>query len=493
MFRHHHHHYIGLTLARSNVHNDSVIHAIHTKMADTDKEEDDSEPVVLNVGGTIFETTYETLRHEPDTLLATLRPSSPEYRPTRGHFFFDRNPDIFNCVLDLYRTGELHLPHGFCGATLRTELKFWRIPEDRIGICCLQTYFKYDTDREVLDTLHEAFEAKVLDYNPKEADSSKWVKIKRTCWLFLDQPNSSPAAKVFSYFYLGIVVLSGILFCCGTHPDFLQTTCVPTNETDFGFLNPENPKEVLLLTTRPTFALEVGGWFVLIFFSIEFLIHFFLCPVKSEFFKSGLNVLDGILFVCMWMVFSFEFHSDIVYSNRHLGMFYLVLKSMMILRLFRLLRLVKQYSALRILTVSLVASLKELGLLLITFLMASVFFASFIYFAEFEEPSTFPHIFIGIWWSVVTMTTVGYGDTFPKSTPGHLVGSACAICGVLILSMPIAIVATKFSNFNDRNAERERSKNLKSADPYTPRESPNTSKLFLTKVSSVLEVKQSPT
>lgn len=197
MFCQQHHHYTGLTLARSNIPGEGLLYAIHTKMADTEKEEpDDFEPVILNIGGTIFETTYETLGHEPDTLLATLRPSSPEYRANRGQFFFDRNPDIFNCVLDLYRTGELHLPHGFCGATLRTELKFWRIPEDRISICCLQTYFKYDTDRGVLDTLHEAFEAKVLDYNPKEAEGSKWVTIKRTCWLFLDQPNSSPAAKV---------------------------------------------------------------------------------------------------------------------------------------------------------------------------------------------------------------------------------------------------------------------------------------------------------
>jgi len=53
------------------------------------------------------------------------------------------------------------------------------------------------------------------------------------------------------------------------------------------------------------------------------------------------------------------------------------------------------------------------------------------------------------------MTTVGYGDSYPKSPGGYVVGSACALFGVLILALPIAVVATRFSELYDRNNEME--------------------------------------
>jgi hypothetical protein len=68
-----------------------------------------------------------------------------------------------------------------------------------------------------------------------------------------------------------------------------------------------------------------------------------------------------------------------------------------------------------------------------------------IFYAEYHEPTTFQTPFAGLWWAVVTMTTVGYGDVVPKSTLGKIIGSACAIEGLLMLAMPLAIIATKFN------------------------------------------------
>jgi hypothetical protein len=75
-------------------------------------------------------------------------------------------------------------------------------------------------------------------------------------------------------------------------------------------------------------------------------------------------------------------------------------------------------------------SARELLLMLFCFLVTAVFYANIIFYAEYHEPTTFQTPFAGLWWAVVTMTTVGYGDVVPKSTLGKIIGSACAIKGL---------------------------------------------------------------
>lgn len=154
------------------------------------------ERVVLNVGGCAFHTTFDTLSSQPDTRLGRLSKKSQEYCSDTKEFFFDRNPDLFNSFLDFYRNGELHLPCSFCGATLRRELAFWEIPLERVSECCLQVYYKYDNDKEVLENLKTILNSKEMDYPEDARKSSSYVRVKRAIWLFLDQPKSSFAAKV---------------------------------------------------------------------------------------------------------------------------------------------------------------------------------------------------------------------------------------------------------------------------------------------------------
>ena len=62
------------------------------------------------------------------------------------------------------------------------------------------------------------------------------------------------------------------------------------------------------------------------------------------------------------------------------------------------------------------------------------------------------------WYSIVTMTTVGYGDKVPKTLIGKLIGSLCAVTGVLTISLPVPVIVANFSFFYDQNKKLKQKK-----------------------------------
>lgn len=76
-------------------------------------------------------------------------------------------------------------------------------------------------------------------------------------------------------------------------------------------------------------------------------------------------------------------------------------------------------------------------------------FGSLLYYIE-NDPDTktgFVSIPAGMWWAVQTLTSLGYGDYWPESVLGKVMGSACAVCGVLVMALPIPIVVDNFANY----------------------------------------------
>ena len=121
--------------------------------------------IVLNVGGVRHEVFLKTLQKFPDSRLGNLSSSTAKKYPT-DEFYFDRNPIIFNFILDFFRTGKLHFNDEICANSFCDELEFWMLSEGNLSPCCKEKYYmkKLQATREIKEeTKAEEIKSQLAD------------------------------------------------------------------------------------------------------------------------------------------------------------------------------------------------------------------------------------------------------------------------------------------------------------------------------------------
>ncbi|KAI6181901.1 hypothetical protein M3Y98_00879200 [Aphelenchoides besseyi] len=112
-----------------------------------------------------------------------------------------------------------------------------------------------------------------------------------------------------------------------------------------------------------------------------------------------------------------------------------------VVRVARIFKLTRHSMGLQVLIQTFTASQQELTLMAVFLVIGLVLFSSGMYFAENNEPdSNFDSIPGTFWFTLATITTVGFGDMSPTSTYGKLIGGICAIVGVITMTFPISII-----------------------------------------------------
>ncbi|XP_063397210.1 potassium voltage-gated channel protein Shaw-like [Mytilus trossulus] len=409
--------------------------------------------ITLNIGGTVFKTYRSKLLKYPNSKLGSLTTTSEHYLPS---------------MLDYYRYDRqrLHIPNYTCGTVLLQEFDFWGLPLVNIADCCFHIYTKHEDEVDIQQNLFTR-------NSDTHIGSNLTNSFRKQLWLVLDQPNSSRTAQIYFAVFMMMVVLSVLMSCMITDTQFRVDRSNPSPPTSTNnrnqFIRNNSTTGNIARNVSVTQPVEEGGlnWKMKLFidttplnyiiyidyvttgfFLLELFLHFLVCPQKKRFLNDNNNKMDVLLFfvtLLYWCVTSIATIDNM--KNQQYRNLYVFANVTMMLQILRMFRLTKLYTELRILLITLQKSIKELILLFVAFAIFAVLFGNLIYYSEISESETFPDSFIGIWWSIITMTTVGYGDYVPKSSIGYFAGVITATSGVLIITMPIAIIAGKFDGY----------------------------------------------
>ncbi len=391
------------------------------------------ERVVINISGLRFETQLKTLAQFPDTLLGNPKKRMRYFDPLRNEYFFDRNRPSFDAILYYYQSGgRLRRPVNVPLDMFSEEIKFYELGEEAM-----------EKFREDEGFIRE--EERPLPEN----------EFQRQMWLLFEHPESSGPARGIAIVSVMVIIISIVIFCLETLPELKEDPRgrlqVIGNSTFYFKPN---------IFTDPFFVVET---LCIIWFSFELIVRFFACPSKPAFFKNMMNTIDVVSIIPYFITLGTEMAEDPDDGKEAKGggggggeqaTSLAILRVIRLVRVFRIFKLSRHSKGLQILGQTLKASMRELGLLIFFLFIGVILFSSAVFFAEAEEKdSFFTSIPEAFWWAVVSMTTVGYGDMYPVTIGGKIVGSLCAIAGVLTIALPVPVIVSNFNYFYHRETE----------------------------------------
>ncbi|XP_026102668.1 potassium voltage-gated channel subfamily D member 1-like [Carassius auratus] len=389
-----------------------------------DKKSRNDEILYVNVSGLRFQTWKNTLDRYPDTLLGS---SEKEffYNEDTQEYFFDRDPEMFRHILNFYRTGKLHYPRQECVQAFDEELAFYGIVPDIIGDCCMEEY--RDRKKENQERLAEDTEAEMGTDTPLPPNSTHRERL----WRAFENPHTSTMALVFYYvtgFFIAVSVIANVV---ETVP------CRPL----------KGSKKDLPCGEKYSLAFFCMDTACVLIFTFEYLMRLFAAPSRCKFMRSVMSVIDVVAIMPYYIGLVMPENEDVSGAFVTLRVF----------RVFRIFKFSRHSQGLRILGYTLKSCASELGFLLFSLTMAIIIFATVMFYAEKGTKGTnFTSIPASFWYTIVTMTTLGYGDMVPNTIAGKIFGSICSLSGVLVIALPVPVIVSNFSRIYHQNQRADK-------------------------------------
>ena len=213
--------------------------------------------------------------------------------------------------------------------------------------------------------------------------------------------NDNSKSRYFSFFIQALILISIITFSFETIPD----------------LKPQ---------TRA--ILQFIEVFSVIVFTIEYVLRIYVADNKLKFIFSLFGIIDFLAILPFYLSFGVDLRS---------------LRALRFLRLFRVLKLVRYNKAMKHFTSAIKLAKEEILLFIFITLILIYFSAVGIYYFENQaQPEHFSSIFESLWWAIITLTTVGYGDVYPITVGGKVFTFFILMIGLGIVAIPTGIISS---------------------------------------------------
>lgn len=220
----------------------------------------------------------------------------------------------------------------------------------------------------------------------------------------LVEDNTTVMGRRFDYFIQILILLSLLSFSLETFPD---------------------------LTAGQIHVLQLVELFCVIIFSVEYILRLYVADKPLKYALSFYGIIDLLAIAPFYLRFAVDLR---------------VLRAFRIFRVFRALKLIRYNRALNRFHIAFKIIKEELVLFFMTTGILIFLTASGIYYFENNaQPELFSSIFHSLWWAIVTLTTVGYGDVYPITVGGKIFTFFVLIIGVGIVTVPAGLVASSLS------------------------------------------------
>lgn len=221
--------------------------------------------------------------------------------------------------------------------------------------------------------------------------------------------NDNKLSKYFAFFIQALILLSIITFSIETIPHL-------------------KPQTKTILRSIELFCVVV--------FTAEYLLRIYVTDNKLKFIFSFFGIIDFLAILPFYLSFGVDLRS---------------LRALRFLRLFRILKLVRYNNAMNHFTRAIKSAKEEIFLFIFITLILIYFAAVGIYYFENQaQPEHFSSIFDSLWWAIITLTTVGYGDVYPITVGGKIFTFIILMIGLGIVAIPTGIISSALTKSIDK-------------------------------------------
>ena len=205
---------------------------------------------------------------------------------------------------------------------------------------------------------------------------------------------------------------------------------------------------VVIIETEESVLDEYGYLFTpfevfsIIIFTVEYIARIVVCKLNPKYQNQKYGILRFIFTPMMLVDLAaiLPFFLPFVVTDVRF------IRIIRLLRLFRLFKLARYSEPMQTLGDVFKAKAGDLAVAFFILFIVLIFASSLMYHAEHEaQPEIFSSIPASMWWGVITLTTIGYGDTYPITIAGKVIGAGVAILGIAVYAIPTGIMASAFT------------------------------------------------